>query len=65
MNAEEIERIRKNFDDCGKCRNKNSNNLKEFKMIRNVGQMDDEIYSTTNKLLLLLLDPLPSVYITS
>ena len=65
MNLGEFARIRKNFDDCGKCRNKNSKNLKEFKIIRNVARMKDNRYSTTNTLLLLLLYPLPSVDIIS
>ena len=55
MNSEEFERIRKNVDDFGKCRNKNSNNLKEFERIRNVKLMEDHKCATNNQLLLLLL----------
>ena len=55
MNSEEFGRIRKDFDDFGRCRNKNSNNLKEFERIRNVKLMEDHKYADNNQLLLLLL----------
>ena len=55
MNSEDFETIRKNTVDFGRCRNKNSNNLKEFERIRNVRLMEDHKYADNNQLLLLLL----------